>query len=169
MPSFDPRKIIHAFSGARAKSDRNDWIIEPSQIDPHFIHVRVLNPFSILILRVKKIIFKQVAGIDSPGLAGSPAISVEVVRLLHQAGLSTSPNPTFNPNRAPIIVPKPQVAVRAGQPGALKMTAEYDPKQLGNIDSKANVICKCEKVTEAEVVTALHRSLPIDSTQVFIS
>lgn len=28
-----------------------------------------------------------------------------------------------------------------------------------------NVICKCEKVTEAEVVAACHRALPIDSTQ----
>jgi NAD(P)H-nitrite reductase large subunit len=28
-----------------------------------------------------------------------------------------------------------------------------------------NVICKCEKVTEAEVIAACHRALPIDSTQ----
>lgn len=35
-------------------------------------------------------------------------------------------------------------------------------------DPKKNIVCKCEKVTEAEVVTALHRSLPIDSTQVYI-
>jgi glycerol-3-phosphate dehydrogenase len=108
-----------------------------------------------------------VAGIDSPGLAGSPAIALEVVRLLRTAGFAAGPNQNFNPNRAPIIVPKPQVPVRAGQPGALKITAEYDPKLLGSIDPKANIICKCEKVTEAEVVTALHRSLPIDSTQVF--
>merc|ERR1712224_719770 len=30
---------------------------------------------------------------------------------------------------------------------------------------KKNVVCKCEKVTEFEDVTAMHRSLPIDSTQ----
>lgn len=28
-----------------------------------------------------------------------------------------------------------------------------------------NVVCKCEKVTEAEVVEACHRSIPVDSTQ----
>ncbi len=28
-----------------------------------------------------------------------------------------------------------------------------------------NIVCKCEKVTEAEVVAACHRALPIDSTQ----
>lgn len=32
-------------------------------------------------------------------------------------------------------------------------------------DPHENVVCKCEKVTEAEIVTALHRSLPVDSTQ----
>merc|ERR1712228_788373 len=32
-------------------------------------------------------------------------------------------------------------------------------------DPKKNVVCKCEKVTEAEVVAACRRSLPIDSTQ----
>jgi NAD(P)H-nitrite reductase large subunit len=33
-------------------------------------------------------------------------------------------------------------------------------------DPSKNVVCKCERVTEAEVVEAIRRSLPIDSTQV---
>lgn len=68
-----------------SQSSRGDWIIEPSAKDGHFIHV---------------------AGIDSPGLAGSPAIAIEAVRLLQEAGLETPLNKTFNPNRAPIITPK---------------------------------------------------------------
>jgi len=84
-PYFDPKETFHAFCGARSKSSRGDWIIEPSEKDGHFIHV---------------------AGIDSPGLAGSPAIAIEVVRLLREAGLDTPPNTSFNPNRAPIIIPK---------------------------------------------------------------
>merc|ERR1712159_909739 len=32
-------------------------------------------------------------------------------------------------------------------------------------DPKKNVVCKCEKVTEAEIVEAMRRSLPLDSTQ----
>ena len=85
VPYFDPKETFHAFCGARSKSSRGDWIIEPSAKDGSFIHV---------------------AGIDSPGLAGSPAIALEVVRLLQEAGLDTPPNKTFNPNRAPIITPK---------------------------------------------------------------
>jgi glycerol-3-phosphate dehydrogenase len=48
----------------------------------------------------------HVAGIDSPGLAGSPAIAVDVVRLLRDAGLDTPEDPDFNPHRARIITPK---------------------------------------------------------------
>ena len=132
VPTFDPREVIHAFCGARAKSSRGDWIIEPSAQHGRFIHA---------------------AGIDSPGLAGSPAIAVEIVRLLSVAGLEMSKDSSFNPKRAPIVVPKDGFkGIKMGPPG--KYT---NPKE--------NIVCKCEKVTEAEIVTALHRSLPIDSTQ----
>ena len=132
VPSFDASMVIHAFCGARAKSTRGDWIIEPSQQDPHFIHV---------------------AGIDSPGLAGSPAIAVDVVKMLRTAGLKVDANKAFNPKRKAMIVPKNGWnGIRAGPVG--KFT-----------DPKVNVVCKCEKVTEAEIVDAIHRSLPVDSTQ----
>jgi len=71
IPYFDPKETIHAFCGARSKSSRGDWIIEPSAKDGNFIHV---------------------AGIDSPGLAGSPAIALDVVRMLKETGCDMSPN-----------------------------------------------------------------------------
>jgi len=149
-PYFDPKETFHAFCGARAKSSRGDWIIEPSSKDGNFIHV---------------------AGIDSPGLAGSPAIALEVVRLLQEAGLETPPNKSFNPNRAPIITPKAGMLVyppKIGRRG-LKMgpVGKNDSNGTDPEEAKmaSNVICKCEKVTELEVVRAVRRSLPIDSTQ----
>lgn len=137
--NFDPKETIHAFSGARAKSDRGDWIIEASSVHPRFIHA---------------------AGIDSPGLAGSPAIALEIVRLLKVAGLNAPKNPNFNPNRAPIIRPKngwKDAEGRLLKPGPVGKYKDLDPRE--------NVVCKCELVTEAEVITAIHRSLPVDSTQ----
>jgi glycerol-3-phosphate dehydrogenase len=131
---FDPKEVIHSFSGIRAKSDRNDWIIERSAVQPNFVNV---------------------AGIDSPGLAGCPAIALEVVRLLRE-DLKLEVKRDFNPNRSAIIVPK--VGFRG-----LKMSKYED--RFSCADAKQNVVCKCEKVTEAEVVDALHRSLPVDSTQ----
>lgn len=140
VPRFDAAETIHAFCGARAKSDRGDWIIENSSVDGRMIHV---------------------AGIDSPGLAGSPAIAVEVVRLLEESGCALKKNPSFNPQRAPIIDPKP------GGMGKLKLgpVGKNDSDGINEEAMAQNVICKCERVTELEVVRALRRSLPIDSTQ----
>lgn len=139
VPSFDAKQTIHGFCGARAKSTRGDWIIEPSKKNANFFHV---------------------AGIDSPGLAGSPSIALEVCKMLQKAGLILENDPNFKKNRAPIIIPKD------GMKG-LKMgpVGKYDSDGTNMEQMAANVICKCEKVTELEVVTALRRSLPIDSSQ----
>jgi len=143
VPYFDPRETFHAFCGARAKNSRGDWIIERSKIDQNFIHA---------------------AGIDSPGLAGSPAIALEIVRLLGEAGLELVKDPSFNPNRAPIITPKQ--GMRGLKMGAIGKNDSAGTDSLDDQKKMAsNVICKCEKVTELEVVTAIRRSLPIDSTQ----
>lgn len=142
-PYFDPRETFHAFCGARAKNSRGDWIIERSFKDGNFIHA---------------------AGIDSPGLAGSPAIAIEIVRLLHEAGLVTKANPNFNPHREPIITPK--AGMRGLKMGPVGKNDSKGEVMLGDEQRmKANVVCKCEKVTELEIVRAVRRSLPIDSTQ----
>lgn len=128
IPGFDARKVIHSFAGARAKSTRGDWVIERSEKVPGFV---------------------QAAAIDSPGLAGSPAIALEIVKLLQEAGLEVTANNAFNPYRKPIIVPK------NGWKG-IKIDAA---------DPEKNVVCKCEKVTEAEIKDAINRSLECSSTQ----
>lgn len=115
VPSFDARQVIHGFAGSRAKSTRGDWVIEASSANPRMIHA---------------------AGIDSPGLAGSPAIAVEVVRLLKTAGQALPPNLMFNPNRAPIIVPKDGMRSTMG---SLKYAA--DPS-MASKDPVQNVVCK---------------------------
>jgi glycerol-3-phosphate dehydrogenase len=119
VPSFDARETIHAFAGARAKSDVGDWIIGPSSKNQNMIHI---------------------AGIDSPGLAGAPAIAVDVVSMLQEAGLFMPKNPTFNPNRAPIITPKD------GMKG-LKMgpVGKFDSDGVNTAQMAQNVICKCGK------------------------
>jgi glycerol-3-phosphate dehydrogenase len=135
VPGFDAGSVIHTFSGARAKTDVGDWIIRPSSVCPQLIHA---------------------AGIDSPGLAASPAIAIEVVRLLAAAGASVGEkNPSFNPLRAPLVRPKP-----FGSP-----KYKVAPWSERSKDPEENIICKCEFVSEAEVIDACTRSLPVDSTQ----
>jgi glycerol-3-phosphate dehydrogenase len=139
VPSFDAKETIHSFNGARAKSDRGDWIIEYSEQSPRMIHV---------------------AGIDSPGLAGAPAIAVHILEMLQEGGLEMPPNPKFIAKRAPLITPKHGMkGLKIGPVG------KNDGDGSDTAQMAANVICKCEKVTELEVVRALRRSLPVDGSQ----
>jgi len=141
IPSIDEESIIHSFAGVRAKSSRGDWIVEPSQIDAAFVHA---------------------AGIDSPGLAGSPAIAMEVVRLLGVAGLQLIKNPHFNPKRKPYIKPKGNWKMMDDDGKEVTIKKEHK-------DPKLNVVCRCELVTESEVVDAIQRgktsSIKVTNTQ----
>jgi glycerol-3-phosphate dehydrogenase len=142
VPDFDTDDSFHSFSGARAKSTRGDWIIErcfaPGALDGKLVHA---------------------AGIDSPGIAGSPAIALEVVAKLAEAGFEAPADPSFNPKRAALIVPK------QGDEGLVYTPDDKTSLNPLGVAASENVVCKCEKVTEAEVVEACHRSLPVDSTQ----
>ncbi|KAJ3095049.1 hypothetical protein HDU97_007331 [Phlyctochytrium planicorne] len=94
--------------------------------------------------------FVNVAGIDSPGLTSSPAVAELVVEILRIAGLRLEDDPKFNPYRPPIIVKK-------------------SPDYLGEVDHpgkdpKLNIICRCETVSEAEIIDAIHRPLGAHST-----
>ena len=90
--------------------------------------------------------FINVAGIESPGITSSPAIAVHVTGLLEKSGYMLEENEAFDPYRKPIIIPK-------------------DDSFQGKIDDpdpKKNIICRCELVTEAEIVDSLHRGIDID-------
>ncbi|PKM50304.1 MAG: FAD/NAD(P)-binding oxidoreductase [Firmicutes bacterium HGW-Firmicutes-7] len=91
--------------------------------------------------------FINVAGIESPGLTSSPAIGKYVIEIIKTMGVDLQENPDFNPYRKAIIVHKDK---------------DFD----GFIDAPSpdkNIICRCEKVTEAEIIDAIHRGIDIDS------
>lgn len=86
--------------------------------------------------------FIQVAGIQSPGLTASPAIGEYVKDLLKKEGLRLSEKPNYDP----FIGKRPHV--RDMTPFEVDELATSDP-------SYANIICRCEKVSEAEIVAAI--------------
>ncbi len=91
--------------------------------------------------------FVNVAGIESPGFTASPAIAERVAEILGEDGLALEKNEAFNPNRPAIIRPK---------------GADFD----GTTDEAPpdkHIICRCEQVTEAEILDALDRPLPVCS------
>ncbi|HBC97299.1 MAG TPA: FAD/NAD(P)-binding oxidoreductase [Clostridium sp.] len=91
--------------------------------------------------------FINVAGIDSPGLTSSPAIAEKVVNILDNMGVKLEEKDNFNPYRKPIIVKKDREF--AGD--------------INAVEPDKHIICRCEQVTESEIIDALHRSIKIMS------
>jgi glycerol-3-phosphate dehydrogenase len=90
--------------------------------------------------------FFNMAGIKSPGLTSSPAIAKEIVKLLHGKGLSDEPNPNF--------VAKRRVT-------RFKELAETEKsKVIRENPLYGTIVCRCQTVTEGEIVDALNRPLP---------
>ena len=88
--------------------------------------------------------FIDVAGIKSPGLSSAPAIAEDVIRILNEAGLDLEKNPHFNGNRE--------------QVNFMELSSE-EKSELIKSDSKyGRIICRCESITEGEIVDAIHRS-----------
>jgi glycerol-3-phosphate dehydrogenase len=86
----------------------------------------------------------QVAGIQSPGLTAAPAIGEYVKDLLKTAGLVLTERPDFDP----FIEEVPRI----------RMLSPYEADALVQKESAyGEIICRCESVSEAEIVAAIHR------------
>lgn len=118
---------IRTFSGVRAVSDNNDFIIEETSHG-----------------------FINVAGIQSPGLASSQAIALEVENIfLNSFGKENKleKNENYNPRRRPMI--------------RLNERSIEERQELIKQNPKfGRIICRCEQITEGEVLDILNRSCP---------
>jgi glycerol-3-phosphate dehydrogenase len=91
--------------------------------------------------------FINVAGIESPGLTSAPAIAEEILNILDNAGLELPKNETFNAERKAVIIKK-------------------DPEFKGKVDHTDpdnNIICRCENVTESEILDSMNRGIAVES------
>ncbi|HWR19040.1 MAG TPA: NAD(P)/FAD-dependent oxidoreductase [Clostridia bacterium] len=81
IKGLSPQDVITYFSGIRAATYEEDFIIEKSQYVKNLVHA---------------------AGIQSPGLASAPAIAEDVVKILTEylkSEMEVKPNAAFNPIR----------------------------------------------------------------------
>lgn len=88
--------------------------------------------------------FIQVAGIQSPGLTASPAIAERVEGLLEADGLALAPN------RGYVATIARTLRTRELSASELESLVAKDP-------ARAHVVCRCETVSEAEVVEAIRK------------
>ena len=94
--------------------------------------------------------FFNFAGIQSPGLSCGPAFGEEAVALLRQAGLPLEEKAHYE------YYPLPR-AFREMTPAEANEKIREDPRY-------GRVVCRCETITEGEIVGAIHR--PIGATTV---
>ena len=89
--------------------------------------------------------FMDCAGIESPGLTAAPAIGRMVAGMLRDK-MHLSENPAFVPNRKGILNP----AV---------LSAEERNRLIEENPAYGNIICRCEMISEGEILDAIHRPL----------
>lgn len=111
-------KQIRVFSGNRAVGDRGDFIIEETTTN-----------------------FINVAGIESPGFASSPAIALMVCDMIKDKKV----NESFNPKRRPLI-------------RLNNLSFENRQRLINENKLFGKIVCRCEKVSEGEIVDIIHRS-----------
>ncbi|MDO4289152.1 MAG: NAD(P)/FAD-dependent oxidoreductase [Eubacterium sp.] len=120
------KDIITYFSGCRAANYIEDFIIEASEVLDNFIHV---------------------AGIQSPGLASSPAIAERVEGIYCKLHPEAVQREDYNP-------------IRPEHKAFRDCTLEEKEALIAENPLYGHVICRCETITEAEIVNAIHGKIP---------
>ena len=131
-PALSESQIITYFSGVRACTYEEDFVICKGKFTKNLIHA---------------------AGIQSPGLTAAPAIGQDVARMAVEllGGKNVvAPNESFDP-------------VREVAPRAAKMDLAERAELIARNPDYGVIICRCEEVSKAEIVDALHRNIPCDT------
>ena len=90
--------------------------------------------------------FINLGGIKSPGLTSAPAIAKEAAALLQKAGLTLREKEKFDLSRR---------RIRFKELSAAEKTA-----LVAQNPAYGRVICRCETITEGEILDALHSPIP---------
>jgi glycerol-3-phosphate dehydrogenase len=136
VPSITPRTIIAVFAGLRATG--NAACLTPG--------VSYHNDFMIeRAAEVEGLI--NLAGIESPGLTAAPAIAQRVTKLLKDAGEPLHEKEGWNP-------------IRPARPRFNHLPREEQAALVAKDPLYGRIICRCEMITEGEIVAEIHAPLP---------
>ena len=90
--------------------------------------------------------FIDVAGIKSPGLSSAPAIALDVVEIAKKILGDVKLNKEFKPNRRK-------------HHEFITESAEKKAELITQDKRYGNMICRCENITEGEIVDSIHRNV----------
>lgn len=126
VPSIPFNQVIRTFAGTRPTPTTHDFIIGFAKSDDHFINC---------------------SGIESPGLASSPAIAEYVVNEFVSKVLSLKKKESYNP------YVKKRVNLKA-------MSLKERNELIKKNPAYGEIICNCEKVTLGEILDEFNSSVP---------
>jgi len=145
VPSIDFRNSIRNFAGVRARTGIDDFIIEEAKDAPGFI---------------------DAAGICSPGLSSAPAIGeyISAMVLARMNGKKLSDKELFaledfglsmfeDKKKADFICERSRVHFKALSP-------EKRAELIGKNPAYGRVVCRCETVTEGEILDSFNTPIP---------
>jgi glycerol-3-phosphate dehydrogenase len=92
----------------------------------------------------------NLGGIESPGFTAAPAIALKVIELLQGAGEALVEKPDWNPNRVP-------------RPVFRHLDREQQAALIAKDPAYARIVCRCEMVTEGEILAEIHAPIPADT------
>ena len=138
IPYLPHQDLINSFAGLRADIEgREDFVIEASRKVRGFINV---------------------AGIESPGLSSAPAIAEIVSDILKEVIKEISPQLELN-CKDDFIETLPEQPRFADY---LDKTDEWQEIVEKDADY-GEIICRCEKVSKGEILSAIHQPVPARS------
>ena len=90
--------------------------------------------------------FINVAGIKSPGLSAAPAIAVHIVEIVKRSYGGLKEKPDFNP-------------IRRARIKFNELSDKEKDEMIKNEPGYGRIICRCETITEAEIIDAIRRNV----------
>jgi glycerol-3-phosphate dehydrogenase len=136
IPSINKKDIVAMFAGMRPHGNAST---PGGAVDYHHDFLIEVAP------GVDGLI--NLAGIESPGLTSAPAIAVRTVELLKDAGEKLVEKADFNP-------------IRKNRPRFKHLSRAEQKKLIDENPLYGRVICRCEMVTEGEIVAEIHSPIP---------
>lgn len=112
----------------------------------NFTGIRAVTNIDDFIIRFAQDNFIDLAGIKSPGLSAAPAIAEEAEKMLRESGLELEEKESFVDERHHI---------------RFKHLSDEEKNELIKKDpAYGRVICRCETITEGEIIAALKSPIP---------
>ena len=139
VPAVDVRHVIAIFAGLRAAGNA------PCETPG----VSYGQDFIVEIPRQVQG-FINLGGIESPGLSSSPAIAQRVIELMRDAGEDLMVKKDWNP-------------VRPARPQFRHMNHDQRRQVIEKDDRYGRLVCRCENVTEGEIIAEIHSPVPARS------